>query len=113
MWCVTDKVLVTGGSGFLAGWCVSALAERGYEVRTTVRDPGRAPGGPRRWWPDLPRDEGWADPDDPLASPYRRPPEPSPDPLVGQAQRLLGWTGGDPAAAVEARGRSLIEPGPR
>ena len=32
-------VLVTGGSGFLAGWCIIDLLQRGYRVRTTVRDP--------------------------------------------------------------------------
>ncbi len=37
-----DKtVLVTGGSGFLAGWCIIGLLERGYRVRTTVRNPSR------------------------------------------------------------------------
>ncbi len=36
-----DTVLVTGGTGFLGGWCIASLLERGYEVRTTVRDPAR------------------------------------------------------------------------
>lgn len=31
-------VLVTGGSGFLGGWCVAELLRRDYQVRTTVRD---------------------------------------------------------------------------
>src|SRR5260221_3930230 len=34
-------VLVTGGSGFLGGWCVVELLRRGYRVRTTVRAPSR------------------------------------------------------------------------
>jgi nucleoside-diphosphate-sugar epimerase len=36
-----ETVLVTGGSGFLAGWCMVELLGQGYEVRTTVRDLGR------------------------------------------------------------------------
>ena len=31
-------VLVTGGTGFVAGWCIVALLQRGYQVRTTLRD---------------------------------------------------------------------------
>src|SRR5215211_5524645 len=34
-------VLVTGGSGFLGGWCLVELLRRAYKVRTTVRDSGR------------------------------------------------------------------------
>ena len=34
-------VLVTGGSGYLGGWCIVELIRRGYRVRTTVRDPAR------------------------------------------------------------------------
>ena len=34
-------VLVTGGSGFLGGWCIVSLLEAGYSVRTTVRDLAR------------------------------------------------------------------------
>ena len=38
---MAELVLVTGGSGYIAGWCIAELLSRGYEVRTTVRDPGR------------------------------------------------------------------------
>lgn len=38
---MAETVLVTGGSGFLAGWCMVELLGQGYEVRTTVRDLGR------------------------------------------------------------------------
>jgi dihydroflavonol-4-reductase len=30
-------VLVTGGSGYIGGWCVIGLLQQGYAVRTTVR----------------------------------------------------------------------------
>src|SRR6185312_11189752 len=33
--------LVTGGTGFLGGWCIAGLLERGHDVRTTVRDLAR------------------------------------------------------------------------
>jgi nucleoside-diphosphate-sugar epimerase len=36
-----DQVLVTGGTGFVARWCIVQLLERGYRVRTTVRDLGK------------------------------------------------------------------------
>jgi dihydroflavonol-4-reductase len=32
-----ETVLVTGGTGFIAGWCIVELLQRGYPVRTTVR----------------------------------------------------------------------------
>jgi len=41
---MAELVLVTGGSGYIAGWCIAELLRRGYEVRTTVRDPGRERG---------------------------------------------------------------------
>jgi len=40
---MAETVLVTGGSGFLGGWCIVELLGRGYEVRTTVRDLTREP----------------------------------------------------------------------
>jgi nucleoside-diphosphate-sugar epimerase len=36
-------VLVTGGTGFLGGWCVAELLRRGHTVRTSVRDVAREP----------------------------------------------------------------------
>ena len=36
-----ETVLVSGGTGFLGGWCVASLLEMGYDVRTTVRDLAR------------------------------------------------------------------------
>src|SRR5437016_11875932 len=36
-----ETVLVTGGSGFLGGWCVIGLLRAGYQVRTTVRSRSR------------------------------------------------------------------------
>jgi hypothetical protein len=35
-------VLVTGGSGYIAGYCIAQLLSDGCRVRTTVRDLGRA-----------------------------------------------------------------------
>jgi dihydroflavonol-4-reductase len=67
-------VLVTGGSGFLGGWCLAELLRQGYRVRTTVRELGkeaevRARIGSRVdvgdsfsfFAADLGGDEGWAD----------------------------------------------------
>src|SRR4051794_29584202 len=68
-------VLVTGGTGFLGGWCIVSLLERGYDVRTTVRDLARegavrnsvsAPGAEADsrlpvLAADLSSDEGWAE----------------------------------------------------
>jgi nucleoside-diphosphate-sugar epimerase len=36
-----ERVLVTGGSGYIGGWCVAELLKRGYVVRTTVRSLAR------------------------------------------------------------------------
>jgi dihydroflavonol-4-reductase len=69
-----QTVLVTGGSGFLGGWCVIELLRRGYSVRTTVRSLSKEaqvraavgsevdPGDRLSLLAaDLTRDEGWAD----------------------------------------------------
>jgi dihydroflavonol-4-reductase len=65
---MAELVLVTGGSGYIAGWCIAELLRRGYEVRTTVRDPGRkqavaeaaGPGGRLSFAvADLTADDGW------------------------------------------------------
>ncbi|MBX3482130.1 aldehyde reductase [Phenylobacterium sp.] len=39
---MAETVLVTGGTGFVAGWVIVELLKRGYDVRTTVRDLGKA-----------------------------------------------------------------------
>jgi dihydroflavonol-4-reductase len=68
-------VLVSGGTGFLGGWCAASLLERGYDVRCTVRDLARegavrnavekagADAGSRLMVlaADLTSDGGWAD----------------------------------------------------
>jgi dihydroflavonol-4-reductase len=69
-----STVLVSGGSGFLGGWCVIELLRRGYAVKTTVRDLSReqqvraavgseADPGDRLevLAADLTRDDGWAE----------------------------------------------------
>ena len=38
---MVETVLVTGGNGFVAGWCIRTLLQRGYAVRTTVRNPAK------------------------------------------------------------------------
>src|ERR1700753_2008154 len=66
-----ETVLVTGGTGYLARWCIRLLLERGYDVHTTVRDqsaeaglrslvsPDGGPGRLRAFPVDLLRDDGW------------------------------------------------------
>ncbi|MGH9886330.1 MAG: SDR family oxidoreductase [bacterium] len=38
---MAETVLVTGGTGFVAGWCIAKLLQQGYAVRTTVRKPAK------------------------------------------------------------------------
>lgn len=38
-----QRVLVTGGSGFVGSYCIAQLLNAGYDVRTTVRSPEREP----------------------------------------------------------------------
>lgn len=69
---MTETVLVTGGTGFVAGWCIVELLNRGYAVRTTIRSPakeqavraavarGGAPDGRLSFAvADLTADDGW------------------------------------------------------
>ncbi|QIS04665.1 NAD-dependent epimerase/dehydratase family protein [Nocardia brasiliensis] len=71
---MSELVLVTGGTGYIAGWCIVSLLERGYDVRTTVRGPDREqavidavatvidPAGRLSFAvADLTADDGWAD----------------------------------------------------
>src|SRR3954464_9145095 len=39
----SGTVLVTGGTGFLGGWCIAELLKRAHPVRTTVRNVAREP----------------------------------------------------------------------
>ena len=101
-----ETVLVTGGTGFLGGWCVAELLRRGYPVRTTVRNVAREPAvraavaqagvepGDRLTIvaADLTRDDGWPEAVAGcryvlhVASPF--PPEQpkDPDDLIGPAR---------------------------
>ena len=38
---MAETVLVSGGTGYIAGWCIVELLKRGYSVRTTVRSLSR------------------------------------------------------------------------
>jgi dihydroflavonol-4-reductase len=66
-------VLVTGGSGYIAGFVIAALIAKGFAVRTTVRSLAREaevraglskitdPAGVRFFAADLTSDAGWAE----------------------------------------------------
>ncbi len=71
---IGERVLVTGGSGFLGGRTIIDLLERGYEVRATVREASKGPrveanisgelgreAGIEFFEADLSADDGWAE----------------------------------------------------
>ncbi|MCB0829464.1 MAG: NAD-dependent epimerase/dehydratase family protein, partial [Solirubrobacterales bacterium] len=105
-------VLVTGGSGFLGGRAIIDLLERGYEVRTTVRDKSKGPrieenisneigrpAGIEFFEANLDSDEGWPEAVSGcryvlhIASPFppNRPKDPQEliKPAVGGATRVI------------------------
>jgi dihydroflavonol-4-reductase len=119
-----ETVLVTGGSGFLGGWCVVELLRRGYRVRTTVRDLSReaevrarvareAGAGDRLSFlaANLEGDEGWAEAARGcdfvlhVASPFPPSQPKDPDELIVPARegtlRVLG-------AALDAGARRVV-----
>lgn len=67
----TRKILVTGGSGYIAGFLIRQLVENGWQVHTTIRNLARE--GEVRGWLNVPADRlqffaadlmsdaGWAD----------------------------------------------------
>jgi dihydroflavonol-4-reductase len=61
---MSETVLVTGGTGYVAGWVITELLNRDYAVRTTIHTASRAqavPPGASVAVADLTRDEGWAE----------------------------------------------------
>jgi nucleoside-diphosphate-sugar epimerase len=61
---MAGRVLVTGASGFVAGHCVTELADHEYAVRGTIRRPGSAAhlsNIAELVMVDLESDDGWAD----------------------------------------------------
>src|SRR5262245_15135816 len=58
---MAETVLVTGGTGYVARWCIAELRDRGFSVRTTVRSRGRtgAVAADEIAVADLTRDDGW------------------------------------------------------
>src|SRR6266511_385953 len=79
---MVETVLVTGGTGFVAGWCIVELLKRGYAVRTTVRSLSKeqvvrasacAAASPPLYSEDSVTDESlWTDPEDGRLSAYRK-----------------------------------------
>ena len=51
----TRKILVTGGSGYIAGFLIRQLIENGWEVHSTIRNLARE--GEVRGWLNVPADK--------------------------------------------------------
>lgn len=122
---MAERVLVTGGTGYLAGHTIVALLRAGYRVRATLRSIARAPDvqeaiAEAGEYPDhrltfaeadLTRDEGWAEAMAGMnhlvhiAAPFPAKPPADPDslvePILGGTQRVL-------AAAREAGVESVV-----
>jgi len=121
---MAETVLVTGGTGFVAGHCIAELLRQGYDVRTTVRSPAReaavraavtAAGQPGERVSfavaDLTSDAGWAEAVDGrdyvlhVASPLGVDAPKDPDALIGPARdgalRVL-------RAAVDAQVKRVV-----
>ena len=116
---MAESVLVTGGTGYVAGWCIAELLQRGYTDRTTVRSLGKEEGvrsatatvvdpGDRLSFvvADLTSDDGWdeamAGIDYVLRGRRNRH-------STEKARRLLGWQSRPAAEVVVDCARSLIE----
>ena len=68
---MAEAVLVTGGNGYVAGWCIVELLNRGYIARTTIRNLSKEPAVRNSiaaaadtrnltfFAADLTRDDGW------------------------------------------------------
>jgi len=68
---MAEAVLVTGGNGYVAGWCIVELLKRGYIARTTIRNLSKEPAVRNSiaaaadtrnltfFAADLTRDDGW------------------------------------------------------
>jgi len=119
-----ETVLVTGGSGYLGGWCLAELLRQGYSARTTVRNLSREPEVRAMLAPevdpgdrlsffaaDLNSDDGWKEAVEGcdyvlhVASPFPPAQPKDPDELIRPARegtlRVLG-------AALDAGARRVV-----
>ena len=125
-------VLVTGGSGYIGSWVIIQLLQKGYAVRTTVRNLAREPQvraaiakvvdpGPRLSFhaADLLSDRGWPAAADGTDAALFSADARFMAPLLGQrrefnpgkAARLLGWHPRTVSEAVVATAESLLAQG--